>query len=112
MRTSIVSSVFAVFVATVIALYAQEPSSLVGFLRVEDESSNAALLFPDGANYQEMCDKVPLPQETPFDKEVQKRQQYIDSFRQGYIWASGHHFLCPTNPNGTNRHAIRGWIEG
>jgi hypothetical protein len=55
---------------------------------------------------------IPLPAKTPFDADVQKREGYLRSYRNGYFWAEGHHLWCPTNPQKHNLHAIQGWIEG
>ncbi len=61
---------------------------------------------------QEQWDAVPVPEQTPFDEEPKLASHYLNSYRDGYVWAHGLHAVCPTNPSERNLHAIRGWIEG
>ena len=55
---------------------------------------------------------IPVPAKTPFDGNARKRADYLRSYRDGYFWAQGNHYWCPTNPQKDNLHAIRGWIAG
>ncbi len=64
------------------------------------------------AALSQQLQQVPLPTITPFDAAPQLRDDYLQAFRNGYVWSQGTHVTCPTNPAAHNLHAIRGWVEG
>lgn len=62
--------------------------------------------------YRDQWNAVSVPKKTPFDEKPKLASQYLNSYRDGYVWAQGLHVVCPTNPSERNLHAIRGWVEG
>lgn len=112
MRTSIFTFSLLVLAATAIALYAQEPSKTSAPKIVVGGTTDIASQFANAATEKEVFDKISLPKNTPFDADQEKRLQYSNSYREGYIWAAGQHFMCPPDPKDTNLHAIRGWVDG
>jgi hypothetical protein len=76
------------------------------------KSDRLDLSRPENAAIAKKWKAIPVPTKTPFDGDARKRADYLRSYRDGYFWAQGDHFWCPTNPADHNLHAIRGWVEG
>lgn len=71
--------------------------------QTEEVTPKSGIGAPDG---------IPIPEQTPFDEDDQKRADYLRNYRNGYISTRSMMYFCPTDPADGHPHAMRGFVEG